>query len=161
MAYPVSWVLLWHFSMYECWYFNLFFLLCEGNNIDSLLYVLVNPIILPSIKCSLQFLCFNYWLHSWQDQFLPYLNYMNCLHLEGYKCFTWYLLFLVCTHHMFYSYLWCHGLVRYIFCVDLTHGMYYQYGFTHNLGTCPSFLNLRLLFYGSDTAYNSYLSESP
>ena len=121
--------------------FNLFLFFCEGNNTDSLMYVLLPPINLPSINCFLQFLSFQYWLQSWQDQFLPNLNYMNSLHLEGYKCFTWYLLFLVCTHHILYSCIWYHGLVQYIVWVYLTYGMYCQYGFTHNLGTCTSFLD--------------------
>ena len=160
MTYPVSWVLLWHFSMDACWHFKLFLLFCEGKNIDILMYALSPPIILPSIKCFIQFLLFQSWFQSWHYPFLRYPNYMNCLHLEGYKCFTWYLLFLLFTHHMFYSFIWCHGLVQLMFCIDLTCGMYCQYGSTHNLGTCTSFLNLKLWFYGSDTAYNSYLSQS-
>ena len=141
--------------------FNLFLLLCEGSNIDSLLYVLLPPRILTSIRYFLQFLRFQSWpksllkswlqslllsllqswLQYWQEPFLRDINYMNCIHLEGYKYFTWYLLLLVSTHHMFYSYIWCHGLVRCIFCVYLTCIMYCRYGFTHNLVTFTPFLN--------------------
>ena len=54
--------------------------------------------------------------------------------------------YLVCIHHMFYSYIWCHGLLQHIVCVYLTYSMYCQYSFTHNLVTCMSFLNYTFYF---------------
>ena len=102
--------------------FYFIFLFCERNGLHGLLYVLF-----PT---------------KFTGNILQMPKYWTCLHIELYGWLPWYFPSLIRTHRMFYSALWCHGLIQSISCIYLTCGIYRPYSFVHNLGICTPFLNI-------------------
>ena len=142
MTYPVYWLIGWSF----CLYLNddivlLDFIFYKRNTIVSPMYIFLPPRILPGLIILFSSYVFSPEFSLDRIHFYAILVIGHVFILKDINVCLDISPLLIRNYCIFYSAIWCDGLVKYVSCKDLIWGMYHQYGFAHKIGACTSLLD--------------------